>query len=113
MGVIYVGSALTAKPLLERVIGDLVPRSWVNLDDPRTSRLCRVGSVVWGGEQILSATASLAMIGSVPTTTYLMVHQLVSWLVCAAVMGAVVPFFWSELRSLRATTQTQLAGSGS
>ena len=100
MGVVYVASAMTAKPLLGRVIGDLVPASWVDTNDPRTLRLCRVGSVVWGGEQIISAAVSLAMILSVPTTTYLLVHELVSWLTCALVVGAVAPFFWSELRSV-------------
>ncbi len=101
MGAAYIASALTAKPLLGRVIGDLVPRKWVDGDDPHTVRLCRIGSVVWGVEQIVSAAISLAMVMSVSTTTYLMVHELVSWLTFVVVIGAVLPFFWTELKELR------------
>jgi hypothetical protein len=102
MGAVYIASAATAKPLLSRVVGDLVPRSWVDAGDPRTHRLCRIGSVVWGCEQIISAVISLGMIASLPTTTYMMIHEFVSWLIFAAVIGAVVPFFWSDVRVLRA-----------
>lgn len=101
MGVIYIGSAMTTKPLLGRVVGDLVPRSWLDADDPRARRLCRIGSVVWGAEQVITAVISLGMIARLPTTTYMMVHEFVSWLICGAVMAAVVPFFWSDLRALR------------
>jgi hypothetical protein len=100
MGLVYVVSAATAKPLLNRVIRDLVPSSWIDTDDARTARLCRIGSVVWGGEQIVSAVISLAMILRVSATTYVMVHELVSWTTCLLVVGAFVPFFWSDLRSI-------------
>jgi hypothetical protein len=30
-----------------------------------------------------------------------MVHELMSWSICVAVIGAVVPFFWSDLRTIR------------
>ncbi len=100
MGLAYVASAATTKPLLSLVISDLVPPSWVDTDAPRTARLCRIASVVWGGEQIVSAAVSLAMILRVSATTYMMLHQLVSWLIVAVVLGAVVPFFWPDLRVL-------------
>jgi hypothetical protein len=100
MGIVYAGSAMTTKPLLRVVIGDLVPRSWLDTDDPRTVRLCRVSSAVWGFEQVISAVVSLGMIVRLPTTTYVMVHEMVSWLLCVAVIGAVVPFFWSDVRAV-------------
>ena len=100
MGSVYLASAVTTTPLLGRVIRDLVPASWVDIGDPRTARLCRIATVVWGGEQIISSVIAIAMISRVSTTTYVMVHPLVSWLVCVAVVGAVVPFFWSDLRRL-------------
>jgi uncharacterized membrane protein len=100
MGVFYVTSAFTSKPLLGRVVGDLVPSSWVDTGDDRTARLCRVGSVVWGAEQIISAVISLAMILRVSATTYVMFHEFVSWSIAIVVIGVVVPFFWSDLRSI-------------
>jgi hypothetical protein len=100
MGLVYIVSAAGAKPLLGRVIGDLVPSSWIDTDDPGTARLCRIGSVVWGGEQIVSAVISLGMILRVSPTTYVMVHELVSWTTCLLVVGTFVPFFWSDLRSI-------------
>ncbi|MDQ6617403.1 MAG: hypothetical protein M3083_22315 [Actinomycetota bacterium] len=100
MGIAYVASAFTENPLLGRVLGDLVPPSWVDAGDPRAVRLCRVGSLVWGAEQILSAAVSLAMIVNVSPTTYVMIHGPVSWLICALVIGAVVPFFWPDLRAV-------------
>ncbi|MDQ1399049.1 MAG: hypothetical protein QOK20_981 [Acidimicrobiaceae bacterium] len=106
MGVVYIASAASTKPLLGRVIGDLVPSSWIDTEDPRTARLCRIGSVVWGGEQIVSAVISLAMILRVSTTTYVMVHELVSWTTCLLVVGAFVPFFWSDLRSIWQSRRT-------
>ncbi len=106
MGIVYIGSAVTSKPLLARVIGDLVPRSWLDADDPHISRLCRIGSVVWGGEQVISAIVSLGMIARLPTATYMVVHEFVSWLICGAVIAAVVPFFWSDVRAVRAARMT-------
>jgi hypothetical protein len=102
MGLVYLASAMTAKPLLGRVMADLVPRSWVDPANPPAARLCRIGSAVWGAEQIVASAISLAMIYRMSTTTYLMVHELVSWLICAVVIAAAVPFVWPELRSLRA-----------
>lgn len=100
MGLIYVASAFTPTPLLTRVIGDLVPARWIDPARPRTARLCRVASAVWGFEQIVCAAISLAMILRVSATTYLMVHQLVSWSIAGLVLAAVVPFFWSDLSEL-------------
>jgi hypothetical protein len=101
MGAVYLASAVRDTPLLSRVIGDLVPARWVNPDDPRTARLCRIGSAVWGVEQVITAAISLALIMHVPATTYLMMHEFVSWLTFAVVIGAVVPFFWTDIRAVR------------
>jgi hypothetical protein len=100
MGAVFVVSALTARPLLSRVAGDLVPASWLDSRDDKLARLCRVGSAAWGVEQIVSAAVSIAMIDRMSATTYMVVHQLVSWLIFVAVIGAVVPFFWRDLRSI-------------
>jgi intracellular septation protein A len=110
MGVVYVASALTAKPLLGRVMGDLVPASWVDAGDPRAARLCRIASLVWGGEQIISAVVSLALIVHLSTTSYVVYHDPVSWGILAVVLGATVPFFWSDLRSLRRRVWTGAEG---
>ena len=99
-GVVYLVSARRPKPLLARVVGDLLPPAWVRPDDPRVTRLCRIGSAVWGGEQILTAAVSLVMLHRLSTTTYVVVHQLVSWLVMAAVLAVVLPFVWGDVRAL-------------
>lgn len=100
MGVVYLVSARRPKPLLARVVGDLVPPAWVRTDDPRVARLCRIGSAVWGGEQIVTAAVSLVMVHRLSPTTYVLVHQLVSWLVLAAVVAVVLPFFWRDVRAV-------------
>jgi hypothetical protein len=111
LGAVYLGSALTAKPLLGRVVGDLLPRSWADPDDARVTRLCRIGSAVFGGEQIISALVSLAMILHLSTTTYVMVHEPVSWLVFAVVAASVAPFFWPDISAIRAERRDRVAGA--
>jgi uncharacterized membrane protein len=103
MGFVYIASAVTAKPLLGRVMGDVVPPSWVDPGDPRAVRVCRVASLVWGGEQIVSSLVSLVMVQRLPTATYMVLHDLVSWGILAVAVALTVPFFWSDLRSLKAT----------
>ena len=101
MGLVFVASAAMGKPLLGRVIGDLVPARWVDTDDPRTARLCRIGSTIWGAEQILTAGISLALILRVSTSTYLVFHEFVSWGVFAAVAVLAAPLLWPRIRELR------------
>jgi hypothetical protein len=100
MGAVFMVSALTSKPLLGRVVGDLVPASWLDSGNDRLARLCRVGSAAWGVEQIVSSAISIAMIDRMSATTYVVVHQPVSWLIFVVVIGALVPFFWRDLRSI-------------
>jgi hypothetical protein len=101
LGALYVASALVGTPLLARFAGDLLPASWVESGDAPLLRLCRIGSVVWGVEQIVSAAISLVMISNLSVPTYLMVHEIVSWATFGVVIGAVLPFFWKDFRALK------------
>jgi hypothetical protein len=100
MGMVYVASAFTSRPLLTRVVGDLIPPSRINLSDPRMLRICRAASVVWGAEQTISAVVSMILLFNVSTTNYVTMHDLVSWLTLAIVIGAILPFFWSDLKQV-------------
>ncbi|MGI8753127.1 MAG: hypothetical protein ACR2MN_12585 [Acidimicrobiales bacterium] len=46
MGLLFLASAFTAKPLVARIAADFLPSSWVDLDDRRALRLCRAGSAL-------------------------------------------------------------------
>ena len=100
MGMVYMGSALTRKPLLGRVLGDLVPSSF-DLSDPGLLRISRIGSFVWGAEQTISAVVSIVLLMHVSTTKYVTMHEPVSWLIFLLVIGAAVPFFWGDIGALR------------
>lgn len=101
IGAVYVASALVGAPLLGRFVGDLVPTAWVDAGDAHLSRLCRIATLVWGAEQILSAAVSLVMISKLSVASYLMVHTVVSWLTLAVVAGAVLPFFWKDVWAVK------------
>lgn len=109
MGAVYMGSAFTEKPLLGRVLGDLVPSSF-DLSDPGLLRISRIGSFVWGAEQTISALVSIVLLMHVSTTRYVTMHEPVSWLIFLIVIGAAVPFFWGDLRAVRLLRRAAAAG---
>jgi hypothetical protein len=100
LGVAFLLSALTSKPLLARVAGDFVPTRMLDLSDPRAARLCRIGSALWGGEQLITAAVSCVLVFRLSPTQFVTLHEPISIGVFLIVMGAALPFFWSQVRSL-------------
>jgi hypothetical protein len=101
MGVLFLASAFTAKPLVARIAADFLPSSWVDLGDRRALRLCRAGSALWGSEQLLTAVVTGFLVFHVSPTTFVTCHEPVSLAVFALVMGVALPFFWGDIKALR------------
>jgi serine protease Do len=99
IGVIFIGSAFTRKPLLTRVLNDLFGAPSA-LNPARLERLLRRGSALWGAQQVLTSMVSVWMVEHMSTTAYVELHQLVSWGVFALVMGAATPFCYRDVRLL-------------
>ena len=97
-GAVYVASGFKSSRLLALVVADLVPDSSLDVTDARMARLLRMGSVLYGAEQLLVALVSIVMVINLSTTAYVAVHPLVSWAVLGLVIAAAVPFFQQELR---------------
>jgi intracellular septation protein A len=97
---VFVGSAVKSKPLLARVVGELVPPSVLDLRDPRVTQMLKRISVLYGVEQFVVAMISVAMVLSMSTSEYVAMHTLVSWLVLGVATVAVSPFFRAELQAV-------------
>jgi intracellular septation protein A len=97
---VFVGSALKSKPLLARVVGDLVPQSVLDLGDPRVTRMLNRVSVLYGAEQFVVALISVAMVLNMSTSEYVAMHPVVSWLVLGVATVAVSPFFRADLKAV-------------
>jgi hypothetical protein len=97
-GTMYVASGFKSSRLLALVVADLVPESTLDVTDARVARLMRIGSVLYGAEQLLIALVSIVMVINLSTTAYVALHPLVSWAVLALVIGAALPFFQQELK---------------
>jgi hypothetical protein len=100
LGLLFLGSAFTAKPLAARVLGDLVPAHMLDLSNPRAARMCRIVSALWGTEQVLTAAVSIVLVFRFSPTQFITLHEPISMGVFAIVMGAALPFFWTDLRHL-------------
>lgn len=101
MGLVFLVSAFVGRPLVARIAGDFVPESWVDLENPRAQRICRAASVLWGVEQLATATVNGFLVFSVSPTTFVTLHEAISLALFVSVMGAAIPFFWGDLKLLR------------
>ncbi len=101
LGVVFLVSAFTARPLAARVLGDLLPARMIDLSDPGAARLCRIGSALWGAEQLITAAVSTILVFNFSPTQFVTLHEPISMGVFVIVMGAALPFFWADLRKLR------------
>jgi hypothetical protein len=108
---VFVGSALKSKPLLARVVGELVPPSVLDPRDPRVTRMLNRVSVLYGAEQFVIAVISVAMILNMSTSEYVAMHTVVSWLVLGVATVAIGPFFRAELQAIIHSQRPALAVS--
>jgi intracellular septation protein A len=108
---VFVGSGLGSKPLLARVVGELVPQSVLDLRDPRAARMLNRVSVLYGAEQFAIAVISVAMVLNMSTSAYVATHTVVSWLVLGIATTAAAPFFRAELQAIIRSEPPPLAVS--
>ena len=101
LGLAFVASAFTSKPLVARVAHDFVPARMLDLADPRAARLCRIASVLWGVEQLTTAAVTAALVFRFSPTKFVALHEPISLGVFVVFMAAALPFVWSDLRLLR------------
>jgi hypothetical protein len=98
MGAIYIGTAFSSTPLLNRVARDLIPNSVLDTENPRIAMLLQISSVIYGVEQWLAALVSIIMVVNMSTTAYVAVHELASCAVLGLVAAITVPFFIGPVR---------------
>jgi intracellular septation protein A len=110
-GVLFVGSGLTSKPFLARVVAELVPDSVLDVRDPRMTRTLNRVSVLYGAEQFVIAVISVVMVLNLSTSTYVAVHSVVSWLVLGVAIVVAAPFFRAELQAVIRSQRPALAAA--
>lgn len=101
IGVAFVGSAFTAKPLAARVVWEVVPESVLHPDDPRTKDLLRKASVLYGTQHVAVAAVSLYMVFSMSTTAYVAVHPMLSWVSVGLMALVALPILRRHVSSPR------------
>lgn len=101
MGLVFVISALAGRPLIGRVLADLIPPEWFDPTGPEAERLCRLASVVWGVEQMLVSVVTAFLLFHLDTTTYVTVHEPISLAVFGFVVVAFLPVLVPEIRAVR------------
>ena len=102
LGLAFLGSAFTSKPLVARVARDFVPAAMLDPADPRAVRLCRIGSALWGAEQLITSAITAVLVFRLSPTQFVTLHEPISMAVFLIVMGVALPFFWSDVRAVRA-----------
>jgi hypothetical protein len=110
MGLAFVVSALAGRPLISRVLADLIPAEWFDPLRPEASRLCRLASYAWGFEQVLVSVVTAFMVFHLDTTTYVTIHEPVSLAVFGIVIAAALPLLLPEVRAVRRHGRTPEAG---
>ena len=110
-GAVYVASGFKSSRLLALVVADLVPDSTLDVTDARVACLLRMGSVLYGAEQLLIALVSIVMVINLSTTAYVAMHPLVSWAVLGLVIAAAVPFLRQELKRVADVRGAPLAST--
>jgi hypothetical protein len=93
IGAVFVASAFTSKPLVARVLWEIVPESVLHPDDPRTESLLRRASILYGAYHVTVAAASIAMLLSMSTTAYVAVHPALTWVALALAALVAIPMW--------------------
>ena len=101
MGITYIASAFTSRPLLEQIVGEFVPESMLERHPGLRGGLLRKATLVYGVEQLVSAAASIGLMYRISTGSYAAVHPMVSWLVLGVCAIVAWPVFRRELTILR------------
>ena len=78
-GFVILASAATTKPLIGKVVTDVVPLPRHVLERGDTQRLMRQLSALWGAEQMACAAVNLWLLRNLPTARYLMVRAPAGW----------------------------------
>ena len=79
VGIGFVVSAATDRPVVSRIVTDIVPLPASTMNEPANDRLLRKLSILWGVEQVLSAGANLWMYRHLPMARYLVLRGPVGW----------------------------------
>lgn len=86
-GLVILASAWTSRPLIGRVVTDVVPLPDSVLEHPRTDRLMRHLSALWGLEQVVCAAVNVYLLTELPTDRYLVVRAPAAWTLSAAALA--------------------------
>ena len=79
VGLGFVASAATDKPVVARIVSDVVPLSSETLENRATDGLMRRLSVLWGIQQVISGAVNLWMFRHLPLSRYLVLRGPVGW----------------------------------
>ena len=79
VGLGFVASAATDRPVVARIVTDVVPLAPETLANPATDRLLRWLSVMWGIQQVISGAVNLWMFRHLPLSRYLVLRGPVGW----------------------------------
>ncbi len=105
LGIAFVVSAFTTKPLANRLAMDLLPSSWKELSHSNPS-VGRLVSALFGCEQVLSAALSVVLLLKMSTTAYVTFHLLVSAALFALSVIVSIPLLRSSLRRLDGSVES-------
>jgi uncharacterized membrane protein len=101
MGLTFVISALAGRPLIGRVLGDLLPPDWFDPTAPEAARLCRLASLAWGFEQMVASVVTALLLFNLNTTDYVTFHEPISLATFGVVVVAWLPLLLPEIRAVR------------
>src|SRR4051812_34567821 len=79
VGLGFVASAATDRPVVARIVSDVVPLSPETLANPATDRLLRRLSILWGVQQVISGAVNLWMFRHLALSRYLVLRGPVGW----------------------------------
>src|SRR5438105_651327 len=79
VGLGFVASAATDRPVVTRIVSDVMPLSPERLANPGTDRLLRRLSVLWGVQQVISGAINFWMYRHLPLGRYLVMRGPVGW----------------------------------
>lgn len=86
-GFVILASSVTSRPLVAKVVADVVPLPAVVADHPGTGTLMRRLSALWGIEQMACAGVNLWLLRTMPTARYLMLRAPAGWALAATALA--------------------------
>jgi hypothetical protein len=89
---VFLASIPAGSPMAERLTADFCPLPKVFLSDPPVRRFFNRLTVLWAGVQLANASIAVALLLSLPVTTYLWTRSLISWTSTAG--GIAVSTVW-------------------